>query len=406
MAVLLRSGRRASGECCSDRPAYSCSHPRRTRKKSRTRSGAISNPNTNRGVKSYRCSLEKVEAAYTPSNSAPIAVVPSPSNSGRYPGSKSCRTIDVDSRSARADNHAKNRDSPKSTVLASTPRHAQDEPWPGTVPPRERAGRRFRRRRGGAGQRSVAMHAFAPRSPPSTGKHRRWPHTSLINDDVHHQLQGPQGCADAKERSVHTIVTCLPIEAADVRVAATRQQNRERRTRGDRGARSPARLIWRLRSYHFEQAVAEPARNRANLEPHGFAEQIALDEVETAARPPRPRSARVLDPPPPQSGLCFLCRDSMMWRHTVCLSRSLAQPVTNCLSTLSSTKGRIEPDQRGELAPRLSIEQQYCEGAPPWRHRSTEWRLGITAALSILMSSPPMRMCRISGRDRAPRGDL
>jgi hypothetical protein len=34
-----------------------------------------------------------------------------------------------------------------------------------------------------------------------------------INDDVHHQLQGPQGRAVAKPRSVYTIVTCLPIEA-------------------------------------------------------------------------------------------------------------------------------------------------------------------------------------------------
>jgi hypothetical protein len=38
-------------------------------------------------------------------------------------------------------------------------------------------------------------------------------HNFAINDDVHHQLQGPQGRADIKQRSVYTIVTCLPIEA-------------------------------------------------------------------------------------------------------------------------------------------------------------------------------------------------
>src|SRR5713226_7651071 len=38
-------------------------------------------------------------------------------------------------------------------------------------------------------------------------------HNFAINDDVHHQLQGPQGRAVAKQRSVYTIVTCLPIEA-------------------------------------------------------------------------------------------------------------------------------------------------------------------------------------------------
>ena len=38
-------------------------------------------------------------------------------------------------------------------------------------------------------------------------------HNFSINDDVHHQQQGPQGRATAKERSIYTIVTCLPIEA-------------------------------------------------------------------------------------------------------------------------------------------------------------------------------------------------
>jgi hypothetical protein len=38
-------------------------------------------------------------------------------------------------------------------------------------------------------------------------------HNFAINDDVHHQLQGPQGRAGVKQRSIYTIVTCLPIEA-------------------------------------------------------------------------------------------------------------------------------------------------------------------------------------------------
>jgi len=38
-------------------------------------------------------------------------------------------------------------------------------------------------------------------------------HNYAINDDVHHQLQGPQGRATVKERSVYTIVSRLPIES-------------------------------------------------------------------------------------------------------------------------------------------------------------------------------------------------
>jgi len=38
-------------------------------------------------------------------------------------------------------------------------------------------------------------------------------HNFAINDDVHHQMQGPQGRTTAKERSVYTIVTRLPIES-------------------------------------------------------------------------------------------------------------------------------------------------------------------------------------------------
>src|SRR3954468_10663426 len=38
-------------------------------------------------------------------------------------------------------------------------------------------------------------------------------HSYAINDDVHHQVQGPQGRAVVRERSVYTIVSRLPIEA-------------------------------------------------------------------------------------------------------------------------------------------------------------------------------------------------
>src|SRR3978361_2206158 len=38
-------------------------------------------------------------------------------------------------------------------------------------------------------------------------------HNYAINDDVHHQLEGPPGRAVVKQRSIYTIVTCLPIEA-------------------------------------------------------------------------------------------------------------------------------------------------------------------------------------------------
>ena len=38
-------------------------------------------------------------------------------------------------------------------------------------------------------------------------------HSFAINDDVHHHMQGPQGRAVVKQRSVYTIVSRLPIEA-------------------------------------------------------------------------------------------------------------------------------------------------------------------------------------------------
>jgi hypothetical protein len=50
------------------------------------------------------------------------------------------------------------------------------------------------------------------KSGPSTER-AAMAHNYAINDDVHHQLQGPQGRAGVKQRSIYTIVTCLPIEA-------------------------------------------------------------------------------------------------------------------------------------------------------------------------------------------------
>lgn len=47
----------------------------------------------------------------------------------------------------------------------------------------------------------------------STPERPKMAHNYAINDDVHHQLQGPQGRATVKERSVYTIVSCLPIES-------------------------------------------------------------------------------------------------------------------------------------------------------------------------------------------------
>jgi hypothetical protein len=38
-------------------------------------------------------------------------------------------------------------------------------------------------------------------------------HIYAVNDDVHHQVQGPQGRSTSAQRSVYTIVGRLPIEA-------------------------------------------------------------------------------------------------------------------------------------------------------------------------------------------------
>jgi hypothetical protein len=58
----------------------------------------------------------------------------------------------------------------------------------------------------------LLLGAILPKSRTSTER-QTMAHNFAINDDVHHQLQGPQGRAGTKERSVYTIVTCLPIEA-------------------------------------------------------------------------------------------------------------------------------------------------------------------------------------------------
>jgi hypothetical protein len=58
----------------------------------------------------------------------------------------------------------------------------------------------------------LPCRAIAPKRPSSKGR-QSMAHNFAINDDVHHQLQGPQGRAVVKQRSIYTIVTCLPIES-------------------------------------------------------------------------------------------------------------------------------------------------------------------------------------------------
>jgi hypothetical protein len=58
----------------------------------------------------------------------------------------------------------------------------------------------------------LPWRAVPPKNLTSTGT-QVMAHNFAINDNVHHQLQGPQGRAGVRERSVYTIVTCLPIEA-------------------------------------------------------------------------------------------------------------------------------------------------------------------------------------------------
>src|ERR1700680_2314601 len=90
-------------------------------------------------------------------------------------------------------------------------------------------------------------------------------HNYAINDDVHHQLQGPQGRAVVKQRSVYTIVTCLPIEA-----------DGRPRYRIKSKTENVERVV-------TEEQISRLGQGRASefLEPHRLAEQIALDQVET-----------------------------------------------------------------------------------------------------------------------------
>src|SRR3954447_21328837 len=55
--------------------------------------------------------------------------------------------------------------------------------------------------------------AFVTKSPCLTRENSKMAHSYAVNDDVHHQLQGPQGRAGIKQRSVYTIVSRLPIES-------------------------------------------------------------------------------------------------------------------------------------------------------------------------------------------------
>ena len=58
----------------------------------------------------------------------------------------------------------------------------------------------------------LLLWATLTKTPISRGT-QAMAHNFAINDDVHHQLQGPQGRDVSKPRSVYTIVTCLPIES-------------------------------------------------------------------------------------------------------------------------------------------------------------------------------------------------
>jgi hypothetical protein len=59
----------------------------------------------------------------------------------------------------------------------------------------------------------VALRRWNDYKPLFHRKDSTMAHNYAINDDVHHQLQGPQGRAVVKQRSVYTIVSRLPIEA-------------------------------------------------------------------------------------------------------------------------------------------------------------------------------------------------
>jgi hypothetical protein len=62
-------------------------------------------------------------------------------------------------------------------------------------------------------QRDLLLFVTILTKSPSATERQAMAHNYAINDDVHHLLQGPQGRANPRERSVYTIVACLPIEA-------------------------------------------------------------------------------------------------------------------------------------------------------------------------------------------------
>jgi hypothetical protein len=62
-------------------------------------------------------------------------------------------------------------------------------------------------------RRKLLRYKVVATKSPSVKGRQAMAHNYAINDDVHHQLQGPQGRAGVKQRSIYTIVTCLPIEA-------------------------------------------------------------------------------------------------------------------------------------------------------------------------------------------------
>src|SRR3979490_3335895 len=62
-------------------------------------------------------------------------------------------------------------------------------------------------------QRSLLLCCGVLTKSPTSTERQAMAHNFAINDDVHHQLQGPQGRATVKERSIYTIVSRLPIEA-------------------------------------------------------------------------------------------------------------------------------------------------------------------------------------------------
>jgi hypothetical protein len=64
------------------------------------------------------------------------------------------------------------------------------------------------------GVRGRANHCFKPTgcyNPLNPGEPMS--HSFSINDDVHHQGQGPQGRAEKIRSDVYTVIGCMPIEA-------------------------------------------------------------------------------------------------------------------------------------------------------------------------------------------------